>query len=439
MIEDNKGIENKFRKLEDFELLETAIDSYILEIESLAETLPLVISLIAMKQRDETNKMKKFIKSNTKENDTGEKQFKIPINQFNQFNRLDTDCNIASAAMNILPRTFVVALVSQYDAYLGNLYRALFNIKPQLAYSLEKEFSFQEILKYKDIDKLIYEVIEKDIENLLRASHFEQLKVLERKISKSIGKEFTLTTNLPILSTFIEVAERRNLFVHCNGLVSQQYIENCKKHKVINIENVNISDELIVDPIYFENAYKSYLEIGVKLNQVLWRKFLPSRLIEADKNLNNIAYDLLYNGYYDMAQILLNFATEEISKYGNQEMRKIFVINKALAFYLSNDKITANNIIDAEDFSIGNEFKLAVCVLKENFEEAKKIMIKIGPKDELIGQEEYQEWPLFKVFRETDIFKETFRILFKEDFIIREAPKKAFHSFLETIRSKKKD
>ena len=58
MIEDNKGIENKFRKLEDFELLETAIDSYILEIESLAETLPLVISLIAMKQRDETNKMK---------------------------------------------------------------------------------------------------------------------------------------------------------------------------------------------------------------------------------------------------------------------------------------------------------------------------------------------------------------------------------------------
>jgi len=35
MIEDNKGIENKFRKLEDFELLETAIDSYILEIESL--------------------------------------------------------------------------------------------------------------------------------------------------------------------------------------------------------------------------------------------------------------------------------------------------------------------------------------------------------------------------------------------------------------------
>jgi len=341
--------------------------------------------------------------------------------------------------MNILPRTFVVALVSQYDAYLGNLYRALFNIKPQLAYSLEKEFSFQEILKYKDIDKLIYEVIEKDIENLLRASHFEQLKVLERKISKSIGKEFTLTTNLPILSTFIEVAERRNLFVHCNGLVSQQYIENCKKHKVINIENVNISDELIVDPIYFENAYKAYLEIGVKLNQVLWRKFLPSRLIEADKNLNNIAYDLLYNGYYDMAQILLNFATEEISKYGNQEMRKIFVINKALAFYLSNDKITANNIIDAEDFSIGNEFKLAVCVLKENFEEAKKIMIKIGPKDELIGQEEYQEWPLFKVFRETDIFKETFRIIFKEDFIIREAPKKAFHSFLETIRSKKKD
>src|SRR5690606_21698999 len=214
-----------------------------------------------------------------------------------------------------------------------------FQLKPELAYSLEKEFTFQEIIKYKDINDLKDEVIEKDIEKLLRESHFEQFKILERKIAKLTGKDFTLTTNLPILPTFIEVAERRNLFVHCNGVVSQQYIDNCKKHKVKGIESVKFADELDVDPIYFNNAYKAYLEIGVKLNQVLWRKFLPHKLIEADKNLNNISFDLIYNGYYDIAKILLKFGTEEVPKNGNQEMRKTLVINKALAYYLDNDKV----------------------------------------------------------------------------------------------------
>lgn len=431
-------VENEIEELEDFELFESAIDTYILDIESLAETLPLVLGLTALRLKSSSNKLDKFIESNTVQNETGEKQFKIPIDQFNQFNQLDKAQNIASAAMNILPRTFIVALVSQYDAFLGNLYRALFQLKPELAYSLEKEFTFQEILKFNDIDELKSEVIEKDVEKLLRESHYEQFKILERRITKLTGKEFTLTTNLPVLPTFIEVAERRNLFVHCNGLVSQQYIDNCNKHKVKGLDEINFGDELDVDPLYFNNAYKAYLEIGVKLNQVLWRKFLPNRLVEADRNLNNIAFDLLYNGYYDMAKILLKFGTEEIPKNGNQEMRKTLVVNKALAYYLDNDKKTANKILDAEDFSLGNEFKLAVFVLKENYEEAKKMMMKIGIDDE-IGKEEYQEWPLFKVFRETEIFKETFKELFKEDFIIREAPKKAFQSLLEDISSKKKE
>ncbi len=83
--------------------------------------------------------------------------------------------------MEILPRHFVVSLVSQYDAYLSELYRTLFEIKPELAFSLDKEFTFQEILKYSNLDELKEYVIEKDVENLLRESHLEQLKILEKK------------------------------------------------------------------------------------------------------------------------------------------------------------------------------------------------------------------------------------------------------------------
>lgn len=430
--------EDNIEEIESYELLESAIDTFILEIEALAESLPLIGGLLSLKLRNSSKKVNRFIKDNTGEAEDGKSKFQIPIEQFNLFNRLDRDLDIAKAAMDILPRHFVVSLVSQYDAYLAELYRTLFEIKPELAFSLDKEFTFQEILKYANLDELKEYVIEKDVENLLRESHLEQLKVLEKRITKHTGKEFTLTTNLPILPTFIEVAERRNLFVHCNGIVSSQYIDVCTKNKVTDIDKVKLNDVLDVDPEYFDKAYRAYFEVGVKLCQVLWRKFLPDKILEADKNLNNICYDLLSSGYYELAKTLLKFATEELPKNGNQALRKMLVINKSLVFYLSGEKTTALKILDAEDFTLGNEFKLAVAVLKEDFAEAKRLMVKIGADDELFDIEAYQEFPLFKIFRETEEFKTAFKEVFKEDFIIREAPQKSFIKLLDSITEKKK-
>ncbi len=431
--------ENDIEPIEDYELFESAIDNFIVEIDALAESLPITMALVAVKYRSSSKKLDKFIDDNTTKEDKNEKNFKIPIDEFNKFNRLNNDVRSSEAAYNILPRTFIVSLVSQYDAYLGELYRTLFASKPELAFSLEKEISFNEVLKYESIDELKDFVIEKEIENLLRDNHFEQLKTLEKRISKlTKNKDFTLTSDLPSLSDFIEITERRNLFVHCNGIVSRQYLEICKKHKVTDIDKIKINEQLDVDPLYFKKAYNVIFEIGVKLGQVLWRKFLPKNLIDADKNINNICYDLIVAGYYDLAKELLHFATEVIPKNGSDELRKTLIINKALSYYLSNDKKKCNDILDKEDWSVGNEFKLAVSVLKENYEKAKKMMLKIGPDDEELDKEAYQEWPLFKLFRESEIFKETFKELFKEEYIIREAPEKSFIKLLDSIKEKQK-
>lgn len=422
------------QEIEDYELFESVINSFIIEIDSLAESLPLILGLIGIKYKTSSKKFDKFFEENNSDEKDGEKNFKIPLDQFNKFNRLNTELETSKAAYNILPRTFVVSLVSQYDAYLGELYRILFQSKPELISSLDKDLSFQDVLKFRDLEELKDYVIEKEIENLLRDSHYEQLKTLEKRVTKLTNKNFTLTENLPILPHFVEVTERRNLFVHCNGIVSRQYLEVCKKHKVPNISHININEQLEVDPLYFNNAFHAIFEIGVKLGQVLWRKFLPHRLIEADNNINNICYDLIVTGYYDLAKELLHFATEVVPKNGSEELRKTLIINHALAYYLDEDLKTCHKILDSEDWSIGNEFKLAFAVLKEDYLKAKELMIRIGPNDNVVDKDSYQEWPLFKKFRETTIFKETFKEIFKEEHIIREAPEKAFIKLLDNIK-----
>lgn len=425
-------------ELKDYQLFEYAIDRFTLEIDSLAESLPLVMGLVEFKLKNHSKKLDKFIDEHEDKDENGEKLYRISIDRFNEFNKLEKDAKTSKAAYNILPRNFVVSLVSQYDAYLADLCRSLFQIKPELAFLLEKEFTFQDILKYEDLDELKEYVIEKDVEALLRKSHYEQLTILEKRISKHTKKEFTLTTNLPVLPTFIELTERRNLFVHCNGLVSRNYIENCKKHNVKTIENTELNDVLDVNPEYFNDGFQAVFEIGVKLGQVLWRKFLPTKINEADDNLNNISFDLIINGYYDLAINLLKFATETLPKKSTVKMRKTMIINKALSFYLKGEKETSNKIIDSEDWSVGLVFQLAVSVLKEDYDLAASLMKKIGTEHDDINASSYQEWPLFRDFRDTDKFKDTFKKIFDKEFVVVEREKKSFVKLMNNIKDDKK-
>jgi hypothetical protein len=429
--------ENQETELKDYQLFEYAIERFTLEIDSLAESLPLVMGLVEFKLKNHNKKLDKFIDQHKDKDENGEKLYRIPLDKFNEFNKLDKDAKTSRAAYNILPRNFVVSLVSQYDAYLADLCRSLFQIKPELAFLLEKEFTFQDILKYEDLEELKEYVIEKDVESLLRKSHYEQLTTLEKRISKHTKKEFTLTTNLPALPTFIELTERRNLFVHCNGLVSRNYIENCKKHKVKTIEKIELNDVLDVDPEYFNDGFQAVFEIGVKLGQVLWRKFLPTKINEADYNLNNISFDLIINGYYDLAINLLKFATETLPKKSTEKMRKTMIINKALSFYLKGEKGTSNKILNSEDWSVGLVFQLGVSVLKEDYELSTSLMNKIGPEHDDINASSYQEWPLFRDFRDTDKFKNTFKEIFDKEFVEVEREKKSFVKLMNDIKDEK--
>lgn len=424
-------------EIKDYELFEYAIDKFILEIDSLAESLPLVMSMIGLKLKSNGKKLDEFIDDHRDSNVDGEDSFKIPLEKFNEFNRINKEVKSSMAANSILPRNFIVSLVSQYDAYLSELYRALFQIKPELAFLLEKEFTFQDIIKFEDLDELKDYVIEKDIENLLRKSHFEQLTTLEKRISKHSKKEFTLTSNLNVLPVFIEVTERRNLFVHCNGIISRNYKENCSKHEVSGISKLEIGTELKVSPEYFSDAFQATFEIGVKLGHVLWRKFLPENSEEANINLNNICFDLIQSGYFRLAYTLLKFITEEIPNKCSDKLRKTMIINKALSCYLNNEKKKCEKILKSEDWSIGLHFQLGVAVLRENYSEATELMKKIGPDDEDFTASNYQEWPLFKKFRDSEDFKSTYKEIFDKEFVVKKAPVKSFIKLLTTIEEKK--
>lgn len=386
-----------------------SINKYIDLLNSQMDSFPIIINTLAANVKASANRFNKFIsdKKVKKEEDEESKEvlYKVPMESGKEFERVQDDLSHSINVYSLIPKNTVVAMVSLYDAFLADLIECAYIIKPELLNACEKEFSFSDIMGFESLEKLKQHIIEKDVESIIRESHIKQFDLLSKKFN------IELTKDLPSFNDFIEITERRNLFVHTNGKVSSQYLKICKERPFDHKDkDVQIGEVLFANHVYVEHCYKTLFEIGVKLGQVIWRK-LENDLEEADDSLIRIGYDLLKSKKYQLACIILDFSCKPYVKHFNKECEYIFCVNRALAYYLQDEKEKCKEIIEGIDWSGTDlKFRMANKVLLEEYEDAIEIMKSIGKNDEMLYA--YSEWPLFNNFRKTDQFKDTYKEIY---------------------------
>jgi hypothetical protein len=366
---------------------------FIAEVDSLAETLPLATASINRARKQARDGFQAFLQTLPKEAEAaGRLTFTVPPDDSHKFSALRRRIARSEAAAALVPRSFLVALVSQYDAFLGRLIHALLLLRPEILNGSERALSFADLLAFGTVEAARDHIIEKEVEAVLRKSHTEQFDWLENKFN------IKLHENLPVWPTFVEVTERRNLCVHTGAKVSAQYLQNCKSHQV-DVTNVAVGAVLPVSRAYFRAAYTAIFEIGVKLAHVLWRKLNPADRPHADANLNSITFDLLVDEKYELAKTLLDFATETLKNHASANHRLPLVVNRIQAYKWSGDENTARKLLDKEDFSaLDNRFKLAKLVLLDDVWGSLNLMRKMG-RDGGVSLGAYRDWPLFRKLR----------------------------------------
>ena len=396
--------------------LNSTLDEFLRHIDSIKDTLPMSMLLISPYAKKAVDEFDNFLKNNVKEIKTSKEGTSLLIesNKSRLFENLEKNASISMLATKIVPESLFVSLISQYDAYLNRLLRVIFEIKPEILNNSERNITFSQLVEYKKLQNARNYIIEKEIDMVLRKNHSEQFDYLERILGIQLREE------LLIWKTFIEITERRNLFVHCDGIISSQYIKNCD---LKNDKDYSIGKKLGVSPEYFTTAYKCLYEISVKLTHTIWRKLLISDLENADSELNCVCYNLIDKRSFGLANILLQFANSQKKKHNNIT-ENIFTINLALSRHLNNEQKEAQEILKKKDWSAcSDEFKLAFEIIKKNYKTVYSLMKKIGENGN-INKEEYREWPLFKKIREEREFKKVYKEIFKEDYSILETPQR---------------
>lgn len=393
------------------DMIEDAVSEFIHDLEGIksAELIacPLIQGL-AIQCKEEYDKFAESLKVESSDDSSGNDSYLVPFESAKQFRHLRRQHRLTRSAILQTPRALLVAMVSAFDAYLGRLLRCLFLLKPELLNTSQRSLTFSEIVGHDSLEAARDSIIEAEISDFLRDSHVEHFEWLEKRLNMPLRKD------LESWPTFVEITQRRNLLVHCDGAVSKQYLEVCGREKV-SIEGIEVGEFLPLDSQYFENAFECLYEIGVKLAHVSWRKLAPKDLEQADDAFNSVGVELLQGEKYRLAFEMFTFASKTLKRHSNAFYRRVFVINRAIASKFG--KIGSyEEILEEEDWSDCDvPFQLAVTVLNNKFDEAVTLMKQIGAQHTFLNRLAYDTWPLFREFRDTSQFRDAYRELFGDE------------------------
>ena len=387
-------------------------DEFVRNIEALETSLPLVMTMMIAAHVAAVQNYNTYLEKNGEllEESEEEKTYSIPAPHVQAMNRMVKQLRRSDTGYAILPQSFIVSLVSQYDFFLGRLVRGLLLLKPQILNSSDRQLNFAQLVTFARLSDARDFVMEKEVETLIRKSHVDQFSWLEAKFS------VPLTKDLPEWHCFVEVTQRRNLFVHTGGVVSSQYMEVCGRQAVPLPDTTQVGTSLDVNSLYFRSAFECVYSIGVKLAQVLWRKVVPDDIETADNCLNNVLYELLCADRFALAAEIGRFGNEILKRHRSDRYSRMLTINWAQACKWQDDDDQCLRILNEVDWSAsGDDFLLCNAVLRDEFGEAATIMRRIGP-DGCVGEDGYKNWPIFRTFREDDSFQQAYEGVFGKPF-----------------------
>lgn len=303
----------------------------------------------------------------------------------------------------------LLGAVSQFDAFMGRLLRLCLDVRPDIIGKSEKTFAAHQVFEYSDLEAFREAVIEKTIESFLRKSHQDQFSWLSNAF------DVKLTNGLSSWPKFIETFERRNLFAHSQGIVSETY-----RLKLLEAgwESVpDIGEKLSADPSYISERLQVFAEIGLKLAQVLGRKLdkSGSDLKEYEAAINDFGYQLIGHGHFSLAIEILNFGLS-CPKFADEGTKMMMEVNLANALKLVGDNEESEKILADRQWSTASlDFEISVAAIRCDTKRVVELMPRFQTSDDE-AKWALRHWPVFVHVRDQDDFQHAYKSRFNENF-----------------------
>lgn len=288
-----------------------------------------------------------------------------------------------------LHRSSLISLVSLVESFLSQLLHIFFQKHPSALNAKEKQFTFEELSNFSSLDDARAYLVSWKIENLLRGSYEEWIEYFKNQMKL----ELTITTKHR--DYLIENFQRRNLFVHNDGVVNKIYL--AKVAKTLSKPEM-LDKKLAVSRKYLFSAIDRFESAFLQLAFELWSKCdktskkRPSLIVHS-------SYDALQNKRWHVATEIAEIVEKD--KAASESDILMARVNSWIARKKYDNKDSILEEVSAFDVSAKDDlFKLAKhCLLGET--ELALSLAKRLKKAKQISLNDLIEWPLFEELRTT--------------------------------------
>ncbi len=307
----------------------------------------------------------------------------------------------------LLRQGVLINLVIIWETLVANLLQHFYLTNPSALPTDGRTLSLADLREIGSIENAEKFLIDKEIDAIMREGVKAQLDAFAKR------SKVNLDDLVDLLPTLIEVVQRRNLFVHNNGVVNRFYMTNVSR-AFLESRKIKEGDDLVISLPYLLSAIDTICICGTMLIQQAWRKWSKSEesLKVADVAIGELVYESLQEKRWELVEKSCTYASK-LNIQSDMDQR-IITMNHAIALKEQNKIEQMEGLLSKKDWSsCALKFHVALHTLRDEHDEMISDLRKAVAAEE-ITEEDLSTWPLFRWFRESDDFEIEINYLFGE-------------------------
>ncbi len=211
-----------------------------------------------------------------------------------------------------------------------------------------------------------------------------------KRIENISALEADLGSTEQYLDDLIEITQRRNLMVHNDGVIDDDFLERIPD-RYKNEKEWKPGQTLVVSTEYLQRAFDVTHLIGCILNQAIWRKWAGTSPKKASETFSNFIFTVLKQERYQLVSDLADFS---VSLSLPKKISQIVKVNQAIAFRETKQHNKLQRSIS--ELSRSNPslpIQIALSVLRMDYKNTQILLVHAANKNLLKNIS--KDWPLF--------------------------------------------
>ncbi|MFH1508867.1 MAG: hypothetical protein ABIE68_01765 [bacterium] len=315
-------------------------------------------------------------------------------NAYKEIEKTEKDMNLMTIGRKFIIHSTLMNLISVYEKLLVDLIYYINGINKEIFISelSNHEITIKDLDGANNVEEIRYNIVSLYINDLLRNDKIEIVDILMEKSSLSAEYWNEYKINL------IEVKERRNIFVHNDGMVNKEYLDKVDK-KLIKKHKAEIGKRLNTTTDYISDSLDLFEATGVYIAAKIWKKFDNNNTDRSLYLTSKIIYQRLLENRNFVAEHLAEFVMRDD---GSEAIIKdMGQLNYWLAKKQDGKYSKIKDDVMKMDYSDkGRKLQLGLLALQKKKEEF-FLLLSDAIKKKDISMEQYMEFPIFKDMRRT--------------------------------------